>query len=260
MSIISDETLMAYADGELQRGERRVVRDALSKDPSLAVRLERYIFTSPRRLSLPFDAVMQQVPQRLLEFVQGADRTRPVAERRAGGWLVEFANSFRMPMWAVAGAASLLVGATLGTALTYSIGGSDSRLAALQAQGLVVSGSLQHALDNARSGPGTTALAEMEVKSTFRNKSAEWCRQIEVDHAAGQRTSAVACRGEDGQWRFAAHAALPPRGKAPAGSYAPASGAGAPQVEAAIDSMIKGGVLGTDEEDRLIAGKWKSSP
>ena len=65
---ISDETLMAFADGELPPDERRAVREALSKDPLLIERLECFLLTNAR-LARPFrDVLNSAVPERLLRL------------------------------------------------------------------------------------------------------------------------------------------------------------------------------------------------
>jgi len=69
MNPISDEMLMAFADGELQPHERRVVREALTKHPFLIERLECFILTHTR-IARPFrDVSAAAVPEKLLRLI-----------------------------------------------------------------------------------------------------------------------------------------------------------------------------------------------
>ena len=69
MNPISDEMLMAYADGELQPYERRVVREALTKNPLLIERLECFILSNTR-IARPFrDVSAAALPKKLLHLI-----------------------------------------------------------------------------------------------------------------------------------------------------------------------------------------------
>jgi anti-sigma factor RsiW len=69
MNPIPDEMLMAFADGELQPHERRVVREALTKDPFLIERLECFILTHTR-IARPFrDVSAAALPEKLLRLI-----------------------------------------------------------------------------------------------------------------------------------------------------------------------------------------------
>jgi anti-sigma factor RsiW len=69
MTPISDEMLMAYADGELQPCERRIVREALTNNPLLIERLECFILSSTR-IARPFrDVSVTAIPEKLLRLI-----------------------------------------------------------------------------------------------------------------------------------------------------------------------------------------------
>lgn len=61
--------LMAFADGELQPHERRVVREALTKNPLLIERLECFILSNTR-IARPFREVSAAgIPEKLLRLI-----------------------------------------------------------------------------------------------------------------------------------------------------------------------------------------------
>jgi anti-sigma factor RsiW len=69
MNPVSDEMLMAFADGELQPLERRAVREALTKNPLLIERLECFILTNTR-IARPFrDVSAVALPEKLLRLI-----------------------------------------------------------------------------------------------------------------------------------------------------------------------------------------------
>jgi anti-sigma factor RsiW len=69
MNPISDEMLMAFADGELEPDDRRLVREALTKDPLLIERLECFILTRTR-IARPFrDVPAAALPEKLLRLI-----------------------------------------------------------------------------------------------------------------------------------------------------------------------------------------------
>lgn len=69
MNPISDEMLMAFADGELQPHERRVVREALKKNPLLIERLECFILSNTRIARAFRDVSAAAIPQKLLRLI-----------------------------------------------------------------------------------------------------------------------------------------------------------------------------------------------
>ena len=79
MSDITDELLMAYADGELDSAEQRRVERYLANDPASAQRLEMFTQTG-RDLGRLFDQPMREaIPERLLQTVMGSNSSSPAA-------------------------------------------------------------------------------------------------------------------------------------------------------------------------------------
>jgi anti-sigma factor RsiW len=68
---VSDETLVAYLDGELPAGERSALDGALARDAALKARLDRLAGGSPR-FREAFDLVLQGAPADRLQAILGA--------------------------------------------------------------------------------------------------------------------------------------------------------------------------------------------
>ena len=76
---IPDETLMAYADGELEPAQRAEVEAALAADPKLAARVEAHRALR-RKLNTTFDPIlMETVPDALVASARSSPATRPSA-------------------------------------------------------------------------------------------------------------------------------------------------------------------------------------
>src|ERR1700736_4408975 len=112
----SEETLMAYADGELDPATRAAVEAAMAGDPQLAQRVARHQRLRTR-LSGAFDPVLDEpLPQRLLNTVRSApanaraDNVVPLQRARAS------APRWSWPQWGAI-AASLVAGVLLAALL-----------------------------------------------------------------------------------------------------------------------------------------------
>ncbi|TLY71052.1 MAG: hypothetical protein E6K46_07405 [Gammaproteobacteria bacterium] len=119
----SEETLMAYADGELDPAARAALEAAMAADPGLAQRVARHQALRAR-LRAALDPVLDEpLPQRLLESVRGAAAPRPAAKviplRRPAA-----------PRWSWpqlgALAASLVLGALLGPLVLHPPAGGGA--------------------------------------------------------------------------------------------------------------------------------------
>jgi hypothetical protein len=261
MNPISDETLMAYADGELQPDERRSVRESLRKDASLIERLESFIPTKAW-VARPFDEVLAApIPEKLLSVMRAA--SAPPARRTLLRLDPVGGVRFRIPVRPLAAVATLLVGATIGW-LVHSF--ADPEIILIGARGLVVPASLQQALERVPTGSSGKVGGNLILEPTFTFHAAQkvWCRQFALAHAdSGQRTAGLACRGSDGTWRVQALTAASQKiSPIPRDTYVSAGSEsnelGDQLVDAARTSIIDGEVLGLDEEKQLMGHKWRA--
>src|SRR5258707_1254834 len=99
---ISDETLMAYADGELDAAAQAAVERAMQTDPQIEQRVARHRALRRRVQSAYAAELSEGVPEQLLAAAQGRPSLQPARMAHA---------VWRTPL---ALAASLIVGVGLG--------------------------------------------------------------------------------------------------------------------------------------------------
>lgn len=193
---ISNETLMAFADGEPDPVLRARVEAALRDDAALRQRLAA-LQVQRKRLAQAFDTVLDEpVPDRLTRLLQTPAVAQPaiaqapvvnLAEVRA-----ERARMRGMPSWVQWGgmAASVVLGVLLGSQL----GGqkTDSDLALNQGR-LFASGTIAQALATQLASEPQAATS-VAVQLSFVDKGGRYCRTFSTSAVAG-----LACL-HDGQW------------------------------------------------------------
>jgi hypothetical protein len=232
---ISDEALMAYADGEGDASARASVESAMREDPEITRRVAHHQ-AMREAMSGAFSAVIHEpVPQRLIAAARGANR-KPTG-RTLRRW---------QPL---AMAASLLLGIGVGY-LTWHRSGT---LVEANSGGLVAGASLANALSTQLAedrGSGLVAVTGL----SFRDKSGGYCRTFSLRAAA----SGLACR--DGSlWKIKALAQSTGENSAngannsnfrPAGSAMPAA------VRAAVEESIDGEPLDRAGEIAARQAGW----
>src|SRR5258706_4472125 len=73
---ISDETLMAYADGELDAAARAAVESAMREDPQIEARVAAHRTLRRKVLEAYSAELSEDVPERLLAAARGVEGTR----------------------------------------------------------------------------------------------------------------------------------------------------------------------------------------
>jgi hypothetical protein len=241
----SDETLMAYADGELDGPTHAAVEAAQAADPELARRIAQHQALRSR-LRRAFDPVLAEpLPEQLLASARGAAAASPPDN------VVPLKRRFTMraswPQWSAI-AASLLLGTLLGPWLMRA-----PQVGPLVAhEGTVLaSGALARALSEqlaSNQPPG----APVQIGVSFRSRGGEYCRTFVLHDKSA--LAGLACR-ERGAWRLEALAAGEP---APAGTgeYRAAATALPPVVASALDALIAGEPLDARAEAAARARAW----
>lgn len=244
----SDEKLMAYTDGELGAEERTAVEAAMSSEPEITQRIERF---RKQRDSLrrAFDDVLNEpVPERLINTA----RTAPMADAKVIGFdqarTARTAPEPRRWAWSqwTAMAASLLVGLIVGQTMLRS---DDAPLLAARDGRLIAGGDLAAALTSRPSGEA----APIAIGFTYRAKSGEYCRTFTL--ARDQALAGIACR-EDAAWKVRALSQSDSAANA-GDEYRMAGAALPPLLLQAVESQISGEPLDASSEAAAQRRGWQ---
>jgi hypothetical protein len=237
---LTDEMLMAYADGELDAAARAQVEAAMAADPDTARRVADHqrLREAVRR---GFDAALDEpVPERLL------------AAARAGSAASAQVLPFRRPpprrTWPQWG--TLAAGMVLGI-LVWQLGaGLHPALIASRGGDILATGPLAQALDMqlAATQPPDAAV---HIGLTFRARDGRYCRTFQL-RAGG--TAGLACN--DQGWKLEVLA----RGEAQPGEYRQAGSALPPAVTQAVTDTIAGDPLDAAREAQARSSGWRAAP
>jgi hypothetical protein len=229
-SMLSDETLMAYVDGELPDVEAAAIALAAAHDPEVARRITLFKESS-RIVKAAFDPDLDEpVPQHLREAVLALETpaagTKRAPRRSWLDWLI--APGSLLPRPALAAAFGCLLGIALGWQLAAVLSAPDAA-PSLAASVAPLPAELLEVLE--RQPTGHPVLASLGARTVHvlplasYGDTALFCREVEVSSTLVDRSEAVraiACR-TDGKWRLAAVAgSTAPR--AQTDDYQPAAG------------------------------------
>jgi len=240
----SDETLMAYADDELDARTRAAVDEAMAKDPELASRVARHRALK-QKLRGTFDKVLKEpVPDRLVAAARATPSTRlesnviPLRRKPARRW--------DWPHWAAL-AASLVVGVMAGQLAVRPL---DTGPVETRNGRLLASGSLAQALSHQLAS--NEAPAPVQIGVSFRSKSGDYCRTFALRDASA--LAGLACRDRDAwQVQVLTRGDTGPRSD---GGYRPAASAMPRAVLQAVDEQISGDPLDASGEAAARAKEW----
>ncbi|MFC0252085.1 anti-sigma factor family protein [Massilia consociata] len=241
-----DELLMAYADGELDPGQRAAIEEAMRSDPEVAAAVARHQNLRRDVFGAFADVLAEPVPERL----QPAAPARVIqfdeySQRRAARGLEPAPRRWSWPQWGAL-AASLAVGVLAGVLGAGLLGGSGELAVARGANGeLLAKGRLDRALDRQLAGTGAVD-ADIRVGLSFVANGGGYCRSFVLGASAG-----LACR-EGGQWRIPVLARAQSQGTA----YRQAGAALPPAVLDAVDARIVGNTLDAAAERAARDRGW----
>ncbi len=263
MTDVSDEMLMAYADGELEAHDRTRVEAYLEQSADGRHRLAVFTATGRRLAGLFDQPIREPVPQRLIDAVMGA--------RPQNGHVVGLdkarrarAPSSAPPSWALlAASVSLIaVGAGLYLRSNASLNADDAFAVSLSAAGeRIAVAELAQTLDATPSGSAAVrdiggVAATIKPVFTFATAANGYCRQYVISRTAGISLGGVACRDGSGQWRIETHVPFLPE-HSNDGQIVTAGKSDLPAVEATVDQLISGDVLSAGDEAALMHSGWK---
>jgi anti-sigma factor ChrR (cupin superfamily) len=251
---ISEETLMAYADGELDAAARASVEAAMREDPEIRKRVARHRALR-EAMQGAFSAVLKEpVPERLLEAARGQPAAPkstvvnlPLAREAARN------HSASPRRWQPAAmAASLLLGLALGFLAWHGSRGALIQTAA--DGGLIAGATLAEALSTQLSDDRSAERVAVTGLS-FRNKSGDYCRTFSLTQS--DASSGLACR-EGTDWRIKA-LAQSPRTAADSGNYRTAASEDSPAIRAVVEGSIDGEPLDHRGEIAARQGGWAAA-
>jgi anti-sigma factor RsiW len=243
----TDETVMAYVDGELEPQARAALEAALATDADLARRVASCRALTVR-LRGAYDPVMREpVPDALV----AAARQAPSA--RATVTSIESAREARPPRakrsWSWPAYGSLAASVAIGLIIGHFVPWARDPLAVEHNQ-IVARGELSEALANqlASDQPRT---APVRIGLSFRSKSGSYCRTFALQ--GDERLAGLACRA-GGDWRvdvLARAAGTASGGVEQAGSEMPES------VARAVDASIAGEAFDSAAEAAARQRQWR---
>ncbi len=238
----SDETLMAYADGELDAATRTAIEAEMAVDPVLTRAIERHRALAGRVQGAYAGVLDEPVPERLTALVAKptASNVTPLAAHRVARAAVT--SRSRLPQW-MAVAASLVLGVVVSL---FMINESDPWEET--AVGLVARGELDTALTQQLASNAGAA----RIGISFQDRDGAWCRTFHLEREAP--VAGLACRS-GAEWQLKVMADAGPRedGLQTAGAMPLA-------VLEAVDAAIAGEPLDADAERAARDGGWQAAP
>ncbi len=284
MPVLTDETLMALADGALDGELRARVEALLVMDEESLRRVEIFRATGARLQNLYLQPMYEPVPAHMVDFVLqfGRDSANPqkVVKRRKN-FLSAWAHMFTSravweklvsrTVWqswlpasvtwqlAMASVAALAIGAGTGFMLQSGTADGTARLAAFKDGQIFAGGALRQVLESNLSqqesliaGGSKDAIAARPIL-TFKTKGGSYCREYEITAAAGN-FSGLACRDAEGKWAVQANLAesVKPEAPRPAGPAVEQS-----PLDPVVDRVMDGIAFGKKEEEAAIAKNWR---
>lgn len=246
-----DDTLMAYADGELDPARRAEIERAIAHDPALAAAVARHQALR-RDVFAAFSGVLDEPVPARLQPAPGA-RVHDLAAARSAREAAQGPRNAPAPRraaWMQWGgmAAALAVGVFAGLLGQDRLGtGSGSGEFARSERGeLLAAGTLARALDRQLASEAVSG--DVRVGLSFVARDGSYCRTFRLGGSGG-----LACREADG-WRIPVLAEAP----AQAGSYRQAAADLPPAVLDAVDARIAGGALDAAKERAARDGGWEA--
>ena len=262
---LTDETLVAYVDGQLDARTAAEVEAALAGDPAARATVHRFA-ESARLAQAAFDeALHREIPEALLRTLEQEPEPAAKVESLAARRVQRRASSLRggtLGGWALPLAASiaLFVGLGGGYAI-WDRGGAG--LNPGQVIGAIPADTpLHRALETTPSGqalawedPEGPLRGEVRPLASFRDRAGHLCREYQAfgrDAEGTHGTIGVACRIEPGTWHQRMSIAARPAGE---GVYRPA-GLGDGAFDDYLDELMSGPPLDREaERAALEAGR-----
>jgi len=272
---LSDDILMAYADGELDPKTRAQVEDAMAADPRIAGRVAAHKALR-NTVRTEFNKVLEEtVPDRLVAAARATSRAPlgdgvsraplgdGVARAPLGDGVVvplraRRARTVALPRWAWpqwgAVAASFVLGALV---LHFGTDWYSSGTVTERGGLLVAAGALDKALSDQLVSE-QAADSAVRIGVSFRSKGGSYCRTFQLREKTN--LAGLACREGD-QWRLDVLARGEPSQDGGTGNdahsgYRPAGSALPSSIVQAVDQAIDGEPLDAAAEAHARTNQW----
>lgn len=262
---LTEDMLMAYADGELDAAGQAEVEAAMAADAGVARRIEAH-----RKLRASFAGVLggvldEPVPERLLN---AAGRRPGPAPDPAPENVVELAR-FRtkpdapaaraLPRWLRGGAiaatvlACILAGRYWLSSAPTPPQGSGQAAVTIERDGRMVAlGVLESALNDQLASSGPDGAKPVVIGVSFKSNAGPYCRTFQLNQGAG--LAGLACRDPRG-WTVPMAMASP--GRAVTSGYRTAASETPAPVLDMVQAMISGDPLDAKAEAAAKAADWR---
>ena len=258
MTRFSDETLVAYVDGELSVEEAAEIEQAVATDQRVRETVQIFRATAGWSRKAYDDVLHEPVPDRLISAASGKDvRLAHTDPRR------DSAPRGRIAGMAMAASIALAVGLGGGFGLFQMVGSGGGEVAGPLLVGTVDKSEALHlALESAGTG---TLIANGEggnvmPLTTFIDREGRYCREFQAVTSNADGLSAsfgIACRQPAGPWRVeaigapaAATAAVPDR-------FETADGPTGDPMQVLIGAMSESGPISLEDEAALLTNGWR---
>jgi hypothetical protein len=246
-----DETLMAYADGELDAAQRAAITAAIETDANLARRVEKHRALRAE-VAGAFSGVLDQpVPERLAAMASGVDVAASGPRAPGDGKILQFparAGRAPGPAWSTREWGAIAASVVLAVFVSWRVFAPTERNLIVASGGaLVARGDLAIALDQQLASDQRRE-EPVQIGVTFKSRAGNYCRSFTLPTA---RTAGLACRA-GGDWQIASTAVA----EIPAGQVQQAAGAMPAAIVAAIEVRIAGEALDAAGEENARLGGW----
>jgi hypothetical protein len=254
---ISDETLMAYVDGELDAGERARVEAAARTDAALARRIQAQRRLRERVANAFGGAMAEPPPERLMEAIRAQRAPAAVVDlSEARARRAAEAKPAPVPKpWARWVAIAACVVVVAGVAYRYaplSGGPGGASMIGGPPGSLVAEGALAGALNQQLAAAGSAPGQAVRIGVSFHSTDGPYCRTFQV--VSGDGFAGLACREASG-WRvrMVVADAVPTAALA----YRQAASETPAPILNAVDGMIAGAPLDAGQEAAARAKGWR---
>jgi hypothetical protein len=255
MEKLSDETIMAYVDGELDTEQSTLVREALQSDPVLMEKADLFRETTSM-LDGIYDAPLhEEVPECLTDSINAHQLGFSHRIRKF------FHDCLQFPAMQPAFASAIVAGIIIGAGFLYKTWNPLAPVPTTDT--LVSSEEFSYALEKTPGGQSSEIKkygATVTPVITFRDKEHRFCRQYEVITESGTTQvfqQGIACRDLKGAWETVTFLTMKESMSQHSGSVSYELSGSENIIDEAMDQLRAGAPLTSVQELEHIHLNWK---